>query len=64
METKPFWASKTVWVNGIAAIGSILAITGFDASLTPEVQTSIVTGIMAIVNIILRLMTRTGVTVK
>ena len=61
METKPFWASKTIWINGVALAGSVGVATGFDLGLTPEVQASTVATIMAIVNIILRLVTKTGV---
>ena len=64
MEAKPWFASKTLWINGLALVASIGATTGFDLGLTAEVQTSIVTGIMALVNIVLRLTTNAPVSVK
>ena len=62
MESKPFWASKTLWVNAIALVASILVANGMDLGLTPEVQGSIVAGIMSVVNIILRIITKSAVT--
>lgn len=61
METKPFWASKTIWVNFIAGVVAVTGAFGIDLGLTPEAQTSLVGGIMAVVNIVLRLVTKTGV---
>lgn len=54
---KPFWASKTMWVNFLALLGALAAAFGLDLGLTPEVQGAIATGIMAVVNIVLRAMT-------
>lgn len=62
METKPFYASKTLWINIVALVGSILAAKGWDLGLTPEVQGSVVAGIMAVVNIVLRFTTKSAVT--
>lgn len=62
METsKPWWASKTLWANIVAGI---LAVTGSFGilELDAETQTQLVVGIMAVMNIILRLVTKTGVT--
>jgi len=64
MDTKPFWASKTLWVNAIAFLAAVTGAVGLDLGLTPEAQTSIVTGVMAVVNIILRVVTNSGVSVK
>ncbi len=61
-NSKPFWASKTLWVNVFALVASVTGAFGLDIGLTPEAQTSIVGGVMAIVNIILRLVTKAGVT--
>ena len=58
---KPWYASKTMWVNIVALLGSVAAATGLDLGLTPEVQGSIVAAIMAVVNIVLRIMTNQGV---
>ena len=61
-NSKPFWASKTLWVNAVALVASISGAFGLDIGLTPEAQSSIVGGVMAVVNIILRLVTKAGVT--
>lgn len=62
MESKPFWASKTLWINALALGASFALAAGLDLGLTPEVQSAIVTGIMAVVNIVLRLVTKATVT--
>jgi hypothetical protein len=61
MAVKPFWASKTLWANGIALVGSVGISLGFDMGFTPEVQGTLVAGVMAVVNIILRFMTKDAV---
>jgi len=61
---KPFWASKTLWANGLALLAALAVGFGLDLGLTPEVQGSIVAGIMAVANIVLRLVTKNGVKVK
>lgn len=61
MEPKYPWASKTVWINAIALIASASGAFGLDLGLTPETQTALVGGIMAVVNILLRLVTRSPV---
>lgn len=55
MNGKPWWASKTLWVNLVALAASVAAGFGFDIS--GEAQTSLVAGVMALVNIGLRLIT-------
>lgn len=62
MEAKYPWASKTVWVNAIAFVAAATGAFGVDLGLTPETQTALVGGIMAVVNILLRLITRSPVT--
>lgn len=64
METKPFWASKTLWVNAIAMVAAVSGAFGVDLGLDPETQTAIVGGVMAVVNIVLRLTTDKAVSVK
>ncbi len=63
-NSKPFWASKTLWVNAISFVASITGAFGLDLGLDAEAQTSIVGGVMAVVNIILRLVTKAGVRVS
>jgi hypothetical protein len=60
-EFKPFWASKTLWVNAIALIASVggTMVPGFD--IDPEAQVAIVGGLMAIINIFLRFKTTMAV---
>lgn len=58
MDSKPHLASKTLWVNGLAGVAAVSTAFGFDIGLDAEAQTAIVGGIMAIVNIVLRLVTK------
>ena len=60
METKPFWASKTLWVNAIALVAAVTGAFGVDLGLDPETQTAIVGALMGIVNIVLRFMTKSA----
>jgi len=56
METKSIWQSKTFWVN-LISIGAIIgASCGFE--IDTETQAVLSTGILAVVNIILRLVTK------
>ena len=50
---------RTLIINVVALIASILAMAGFD--ITPEAQGQITTGILAVVNIVLRFITDTKV---
>ncbi|MCK5276221.1 MAG: hypothetical protein KAR37_16320 [Alphaproteobacteria bacterium] len=61
METKPFWASKTLWVNAIALVAAVTGAFGIDLGLDPETQTAIVGAVMSVVNIVLRFATKTAV---
>jgi len=61
METKPFWASKTLWVNAIALVAAISGAFGIDLGLDPETQTAIVGAVMSVVNIVLRFVTKSAV---
>jgi len=60
METKPWFASKTIWVNVVAFVAAIAGGFGLDLGLDAEAQASLVAGIMAVVNVALRLVTKTG----
>ncbi len=62
--SKPFWASKTLWVNLVVLLAALAGIFEIDLGLTPAVQTALVTVIMAVVNMILRALTKSAVTVK
>ncbi len=52
--TKVWWTSKTIWMNLIALVGSILIAIGFDPGRWAEISTVS----LAVVNLILRLYTR------
>lgn len=58
MESKHWLTSKTLWVNIIAGVAAVSTAFGLDLGLTPETQTAIVGGIMAVANIVLRLVTK------
>ena len=57
MKTKAWWSSKTIWVNVMAGVAAIAAGFGLDLGLTAEVQSQVVVGVMAAVNIALRVVT-------
>ena len=62
MDTTKWFASKTLWVNVIAAVAALAGVFKLDLGLTPEVQATVVTTILALVNVGLRLVTKTPVT--
>ena len=62
MDTTKWFASKTLWVNVIAAVAALAGVFKLDLGLTPEVQVTVVTTILALVNVGLRLVTKTPVT--
>ena len=53
---KPFWKSKTLWVN-IIAIAGILLYNQYGIDLDAETQAAAVTSVLAVINIILRIFT-------
>ena len=55
MANKPFYKSKTIWVNVIVAIG--LGILGIDIGVDPEIE---LIG-LALVNLGLRFITKEGI---
>lgn len=58
MASKPFWASKTLWVDTLAGLAILVqALTG-NAWLDAELQGAII----VIANVILRLITKQGIT--
>lgn len=58
---KKWYQSKTVWANILAAVATLAGVFGLDLGLTPEVQAQIVGGIMAVVNIVLRFVTKDAI---
>ena len=57
MKTKTWWSSKTIWVNVMAGVAAIAAGFGLDWGLTAEVQSQVVVGVLAAVNVALRVVT-------
>ena len=61
METTKWFASKTLWVNVVALVATLAGVFKLDLGLTPEVQATVVTTILALVNIVLRFVTTTPI---
>ena len=56
MDPKKWYASKTMWVNGLAVVAGIVqGITG-EAWFNAEAQV----GVLALINLVLRVVTKTG----
>lgn len=53
---KHWWASKTVWVNGLIAVGVIIQAATGVAWLDAEAQAAII----VVINLILRVVTNSG----
>ncbi len=62
MDGKSVFSSKTMWANAVAGVALLASAAGVDLGLTPEVQTTLVGGVMVIVNLVLRLVTNGPVT--
>ena len=58
MNAKYYLTSRTLWANVIAGAVSVGTAFGLDLGLDAEAQTAIVGGIMAVVNIVLRIITK------
>jgi hypothetical protein len=52
--TKAWWTSKTIWTNLLALLGSIVVAIGFDPGRWAEISTVS----LAVVNLVLRLITK------
>jgi len=57
-DAKPFWASKTLWVNVIAAAAVIAGALGLDLGLDADTQAQLAAAVVIVANIVLRLVTR------
>jgi hypothetical protein len=55
---KKWWSSKTIWANAIMLIATGLEVSGVTNVLTAEVQAQVVTAVMAVVNVVLRFVTK------
>jgi hypothetical protein len=62
MEAKSIFASRTLWANVIGGAVAIATSFGLDLDIDAEAQTAIVGGIMAVVNIVLRIVTKSPIT--
>lgn len=62
MESKSIFKSKTFWANTIALAASVATAMGVD--IGPDVQASLVGGVMAVVNIALRFVTNKPVNIS
>ena len=59
MDTKKWWASRTLWVNTLVAVGLIVqAVTGKNW-LDAELQAAII----IVANVVLRLITNQGLSI-
>lgn len=58
---KPARASKTIIMNILVAIAAVSGAVGIDIGLTPEVQAQIAVGVVAVANIAMRFITRSGI---
>ena len=61
MDTTKFYASRTLWINVVATVATLAGVFKIDLGLTPEVQATVVTTILALANIALRLVTKTAI---
>jgi hypothetical protein len=57
MDVKPWYLSKTLIVNVLAGIAAVATAFGLDLGLDAEKQTAIVGGILAVANVVLRVVT-------
>ena len=61
MDTTKWYLSKTLWVNVVSAVATLTGVFNLDLGLTPDVQATVVTTILALVNIGLRFVTTTPI---
>ena len=61
MDSKPFYLSKTMWANAMVILAAILGSTGV-VDILPGEQSELVAGGLALVNVILRAVTKGPVT--
>lgn len=61
MDSKPFYASKTFWGNIIGPVAA-WAAAKYGLSFSPDQQVAAVAATMAVLNIILRAVTNSAIT--
>lgn len=58
LEKKPFWKSKTVWIN------SLIALSGILTGVAGQLETGVPITLVGVLGIVLRVITKTEVTLK
>ena len=58
MNTKKWYASKTLWVNGLLFVGAFVYNTSGVDYISSEVQTAV----LVVINVILRVVTKEEIT--
>lgn len=58
MDSKAWYASKTLWVNIVAGIATVSTAFGLNLGLDADTQVALVGGVMAVINIVLRVVTK------
>jgi len=58
MDSKAWYASKTLWVNVVAGVAAVSTAFGLNLGLDADTQVAIVGGVMAVINVILRVVTK------
>ena len=61
MESKKWYASRTLWTNVVGFVAAVTGVFGVDIGLDAETQVALVGGILTVVNIVLRLVTKAPV---
>ena len=64
MESKHIFLSKIFWANVLGLVAIVATAEGVDLGLSSDVQAEIVAGILAVVNVILRMVTRQPVHIR
>lgn len=61
--SKPFWQSKTIWVNvATVVVGVLTFIVGEEYDFITEETTSIIVTVVGVLNVLLRSYTKTPIT--
>lgn len=60
---KSIFASRTLWANVIALLATVATLMGADVGMDAETQGALLAGVMAVVNIVLRVVTKEPVKV-
>ncbi len=62
-QTKPFWASRTIWANLFMVAGVVLESTGVTDIFNAETQEMALAAVMGVVNLVLRFVTKDPITI-